>query len=203
MSDTPWTVGDRVRHPTKPEWGGGLITAVEPAQIDGKPTQRLTIRFERAGIKKLAASVARLEPAGAPSDAASRSAGPGSPLPAPDIRPDAELKALLVTIPESARDPFASLATRFERSLGLYRFRSTGGSLLDWAASQTGLADPLSRFSRHDLEDAFTRFRRQLDQHAASLGLDLVRTDQQAAARIVAAAPDDAKALMRRIAARR
>lgn len=113
---------------------------------------------------------------------------------------DTEVTERLLILPEAARDPFRSLAERFEASVRLYRYRAQGGSLLDWAAAQTGLADPLSRQSRHDLEASFARFRRRLDAHTRGLALELVKTDPAAAKRILAQAPDDAKSLMRRIA---
>ncbi|MGP1272061.1 MAG: DUF3553 domain-containing protein [Phycisphaerales bacterium] len=201
MGTHTWSFGDRVRHPGKPEWGIGHVTAVEPSQVDGVATQRVTVRFERAGLKKLAASVARLEPAG------TEPTGPrGNDPPSGDAnanRTDDELRALLIELPEACRDPFRSVAERFKASLSAYRFTGSGGSLLDWAASQTRLADPLTRFSRHDLEEAFARFRRRLDKHTTDLGLELVRAEPALAGSLVQSAPDEAKALMRRLAGRR
>ncbi len=197
-----WVSGDRVRHASKPEWGEGLVTAVEPAMVEGKPTQRLTIRFERAGIKKLAAVVAALQPAdgGAKLREADEHAAAKAALGQLD---DSKIIEVLTQVPDVARDPFRSLADRFAASLDLYRFSGEGASLLDWAAMQTGLADPLSRFSRHDLERFFERFRRALDAHSREVGLELARTDPATASKIVSGAPEPAKAAMRRVATRR
>ncbi|MEL7485389.1 MAG: DUF3553 domain-containing protein [Planctomycetota bacterium] len=197
-----WASGDRVRHATKPEWGEGVVTAVEPAMVEGKPTQRLTIRFERAGVKKLAAVVAALEPAdgGAKLREADEHAAAKAALGQLD---DSKIIEVLTQVPESARDPFRGLADRFRETLDLYRFSGDGASLLDWAAMQTGLKDPLSRFSRHDLERFFERFKRALDSHSREIGLELARKDPASASKIVAAAPEQAKAAMRRVAGRR
>lgn len=197
-----WATGDKVRHATKPEWGVGLVTAVEPAMVEGKPTQRLTIRFERAGVRKLAAIVAALEPAdsGSKLQAAEEHAAATAALGQMD---DSKIVEVLSQVPESARDPFRGLADRFKETLDLYRFSGEGASLLDWAAMQTGLADPLSRFSRHDLERCFERFQRALDAYSREIGLELARTDPASASKIVASAPEPAKAAMRRVAGRR
>ncbi|MEM9660908.1 MAG: DUF3553 domain-containing protein [Planctomycetota bacterium] len=197
-----WTSGDRVRHSTKPEWGEGMITAVEPVLVEGKPSQRLTIRFERAGVKRLAAAVAALQPAVSKSklDDAEELRAAQEALGRLD---SSEIVAVLSSLPESARDPFQPLSERFRSTLELYRFSGEGGSLLDWAAMQTGLADPLSRFSRHELEQCFGRFRRALDAHARAVGLEIARNDPSAASKIVGAAPEAAKEAMRRVAAGR
>lgn len=191
-----------MRHSARPEWGIGLVTAVEPAVIEGKPTQRLTIRFERAGLKKLAAVAADLVPAGddSPLTDADEHRAAAAALGQHD---DSGICRILAAVPEDARDPFRSLADRFARTLDLYRFNGQGASLLDWAAMQTGLADPLSRFSRHDLETYFERFRRALDTHARQLAFDMAKADPAAASRIIAEANPNAKAAMRRFAGRR
>ena len=139
MSATPWSFGDRVTHADRPEWGVGQITAVQPIMVEGRPTQRLTIRFERAGIKTLASALANIRKA----DAAPVQAEVEAPSAEAQKASDAELAKKLTSLPESVVDPFIPLAKRLETTLGLYRFSDKGGSLLDWAAMQTGLADPL------------------------------------------------------------
>lgn len=197
-----WSFGDRVVHAGKPEWGTGTVTAAEPATLEGKPTQRLTVRFERAGIRKLITAAARIVAADEASklQAADEHAAAKAALGQLDA---SKIVEVLTQVPEEAMDPFRSLAERFRLTLDLYRFSGQGASLLDWAAMQTGLADPLSRFSRHDLEGYFERFKRALDAHAAGIGLELARTDPASASKIVQAAPEPAKAAMRRVAGRR
>ena len=83
--------------------------------------------------------------------------------------------AALTELPEAMTDPFLSLQRRIEATLESYRFSNSPRSLIDWAVMQTSLDDPLSRYTRHELEDAFARFCRQRDQHLQSL----VRTARQ------------------------
>lgn len=200
MTDTQPTfeIGDRVQHPAKPEWGVGHVARASAETIDGRPAQRLTVRFERAGVKTLSTAHAALRPAGqdqsqaAPSD----NAQPETPV---EISPDQ-----MTSVPEPARDPFASPLDRLGQTLSLYRFSKDGASLLDWAAMQSGLVDPLSRFSRHDLEDLYDRFSRSLDQHLGTLVIEIKRAvgpnlradDLQ---RVIQAAPPEARAALQRV----
>jgi len=64
MANETWRTGDRLTHAGKPEWGIGTVTAVEPATQDGKPCQRVTARFDRAGLKTLSTAYADLQPPG-------------------------------------------------------------------------------------------------------------------------------------------
>jgi len=72
-------------------------------------------------------------------------------------------------LPEAMTDPFASLANRLQATLDSYRFSTEAKSLIDWAVAQTGLTDPLSQFTRHELEQVFPRYVRDRDQHLAQL----------------------------------
>ncbi len=202
MAAISWSFGDRVTHADRPEWGVGQITSVQPIVVEGRPSQRLTIRFERAGIKTLAAAVANIrKAAGDPNPVAQAEPKPALSHSSPDT--DADLTKKLAALPDDAVDPFISLPKRLETTLGLYRFSDKGGSLLDWAAMQTGLADPLSRFLRHDLEIQFAAFRRALDRHAGELGSQLARMDKARLAVITAKAPEAGQHALRRALARR
>lgn len=204
MSSISWSFGDRVIHTDRPEWGVGQITAVQPVMVEGRLSQRLTIRFERAGIKTLAAAMANIRRADTD--------GGGTPAVEAESKPslaetseatDAELTKKLASLPESVIDPFIPLAKRLATTLGLYRFSDKGGSLLDWAAMQTGLADPLTRFLRHDLEIHFAAFRRALDRHAGELGAQLGRQDKAALQEVTQNAPEAGQQALRRALARR
>jgi hypothetical protein len=186
MTETIWRRGDRVVHASRPEWGVGEVTGATSFREGGVDAQRLTIRFARAGTKTISTAVARLVPAGAVHAASpeAREAKPRSKAPAPTTAPEAgaipdagALAARLVRIPDDASDPFRPLTARLEAAADLYRFEDSGRALLDWAAAQTGLADPLSVFSRHDLEEAFERFSTLRDAHLRSL-VQLARRDE-------------------------
>ena len=72
-------------------------------------------------------------------------------------------------LPDAMTDPFASLANRLQATLDSYRFSTEARSLIDWAVTQSGLTDPLSQFTRHELEQVFPRYVRDRDQHLAQL----------------------------------
>jgi len=75
----------------------------------------------------------------------------------------------LTALPETMTDPFGSIASRLVATLDSYRFSTEARCLLDWAVAQTGLDDPLTKYTRHELEEAFPRFTRQRDRHLQDL----------------------------------
>lgn len=187
-----FALGDRVRHAARPEWGVGEITAAESLVQDGKPTQRLVIRFERGGFKTLSSAFADLRPASELPPVASEKSI--DPLAAPDESAEERLLA----IPDTATDPFIPLKKRMIATLGLYRFTGNGGSLIDWACMQTGLKDPMVRFNRHELEEFFKRFRFALDQHLARLGKDARRQEPGLLDELAPTIGADARQVLRR-----
>lgn len=221
-AQSKWESGDRVVHASKPEWGTGRVERAESVVQDGKPCQRLTIRFERAGKKTLSTAFATLRSAdGKPAiDRAKRQAEPEeNPAPkAPRTRavptteapPEserftldpAEAQEIMSAIPDGASDPFRPLADRLTATLNLYRYEPSGRSLLDWAAIQSGLGDPLSVFNRHDLELHFERFRVRLDQHLAAL-LQACRREKVDPGPILGSASPAAQRALSRINAHR
>lgn len=170
-SSTTYSVGDKVRHRQRPEWGTGSVTKIETVSMRGTRDQRIWVRFPNAGLKTMLASLSQLDRA----DAAPPATASGATQP---FRDDDTLlgrearheggwlgeiakkkpEDAMVALPAAASDPFLSLERRLECILGLYRFEAVGGKLIDWAVAQSGLDDPLSRFNRHELEAFFTRF---------------------------------------------
>lgn len=63
MATRTFAKGESVIHSGKPEWGPGDIVAAEGQLHEGKPCQRLTIRFARAGLKTISTAFADLRPA--------------------------------------------------------------------------------------------------------------------------------------------
>lgn len=198
--------GDRVTHRNRPEWGAGTVTLAEPASHNGAACQRLTIRFDRAGAKVLSTALAPLqafsgskfdEPNGISEVSGgdqfmSRQSTANSPFGLPrtsvsaDLEPDpllslkptaSEKREMLLKVPDDATDPFVTPRKRLERTLALFRFSAHGGSLLDWAAMQTQLKDPLSAFNRHELEDAFKWFQNRLEQHLRTVLREVRKAD--------------------------
>jgi hypothetical protein len=193
--------GDTVIHADKPEWGTGVVTAASKMMHEGKPAQRLTLRFERAGLKHVNTALANIRPAdeadipaqgaASPHDADfTHEDGPPAAGAAPgegswfDEAASGDIPERMARLPEATRDPFATLEQRLRSTLKLYRFSDEGGSLLDWAAMQTGLCDPLTRFSRHELEQYFQRFATERAKRFKSLLLEAKRKDPALARRM-------------------
>lgn len=186
---------DKVRHAKQPGWGVGVVLTAQRISHEGKPCQRLTVRFDQAGKKTVSTAFAdlrRLEAAGsddtpptAKKPAAGRSTRPQRvPKPA-TIAPVATaeqpspevLAARIIAIPEDLANPFRPIADRLHAAAEAYRFDPATRDLLDWATIQTGLHDPLSVFSRHDLEQHYQTYRIHLDRHLKTL-LDECRTSR-------------------------
>ncbi len=220
MPATSWKKGDLVVHPSKLEWGVGEVLTAQSILHEGKPCQRVGVRFTRAGMKVLSTAFANLAVAPAHLTGAAPAGDQPRPLPfaparpfppdepeaAGDLAPDdappepdrRETTARLRALPERATDPFTPLPARLAATLDLYRFEPRGGSLLDWAAAQAGLRDPLSLYSRHELEQHFETFRVALDAHARDLARDLRRQDAAKCDALLAAAPPRAAQSLRR-----
>lgn len=215
--------GDTVVHAGKPEWGPGDVLSVEGATHEGKPVQRVTIRFARAGLKTLSTAFAELRPAPAtgkvPTSGGSESlpsnpvmAGVAKPAeashvqqvnvamvePDPDFAVDITAEALQ-KLPEAASDPFLPLIARLKATLAVYKYAESPAGLIDWAVTQTALRDPLSKYSRHDLEVAFERFRISVDNHLRKL-LPLARKESpKEVDALLAGASSGARQAMRRV----
>lgn len=204
-----WSFGDRVIHAHRPEWGTGVVSNATSTQHEGQPCQMLTIRFDRAGLKTLSTAFALLLPATEAAIAQAAAAVPDAKGPAEHgadpFAPAAptggveQAKEAMLRVPESARDPFMPLPGRIKATFNLYRYGKQGGALLDWAAAQTGLADPLSLFSRHELEQLFDRFAINRDQHLKKLVLDQKKHDASELTRLLSAAPAAAQQALRRM----
>lgn len=73
------------------------------------------------------------------------------------------------SLPEAMTDPFAGLGRKLRVTLDSFRFGNDPRSLTDWAVAQTGLNDPLTKYNRHELEEAFKRFARERERHLVEL----------------------------------
>lgn len=196
--------GDRVRHAGKPEWGAGEVTKAQGLLQSGVKCQRLSIRFERAGLKHLSTAAANIRPADEPVGAAS-SPDPARPTPLDPLEPPSreEMLARLATLPPEAIDPTRSARSRVEAMLSLYRFSADGGSLLDWAATQTRLADPLAEFSRAELEERFVRFSDARDRALRDLVADIAARSGVPVGHLRDGLPTPARDALARLDARR
>ena len=175
MPTTParkFQIGDRVIHPSKPEWGVGLVSTTAMSEHEGSPCQRLAIRFDRAGLKTISTGFVDLQTATDQPLSSNRETPKASandtisPLEGADEK---QTREIMSRLPDAATDPFSTPAKRLRATLALYRFEPSGGSLIDWAAAQSALADPLSRFNRHQLEEYFHAFARNRSQQLSKV----------------------------------
>ncbi len=108
-------------------------------------------------------------------------------------------KAAMLKISDDATDPFATPLQRFEATVRLFRFQPTGKSLLDWAAIQSGLADPMSRYNRHELEKFFEQWCIGRDNHLRKVAQELRKADPGALQRAITQAPSVVQQTLRRL----
>ncbi len=206
----PLSIGDKVRHRQRPEWGIGSVTKLETITLKGVRDQRVWIRFPNAGLKTMLASVAELDRADASSGPAPTApGGPEETLVAREARHEGgwlgeiakrKPEDAMTTLPSSASDPFLPVEKRLDLVLGLFRFASTGARLIDWAVAQSGLNDPLSRFNRHELEAFFERWTYERDLALSRLVQEAKKSEagrEHLEARLAAATPEIQKAMRR------
>lgn len=197
-------------HRARPEWGVGSVTEAQKSVQDGMNCQRLTVRFEHGGLKTVSTAFAELHRVEGVMGSSSlaqtgTAAGPRNGLSTLRLPVSietegadlAEVRARLGTLPDEASDPFRPLASRIRATVELYRYTDQGALLLAWATAMTGLADPLSKVSRHDLEQAFSRFEVLRDRHLSQLMQAAPREGIDAQA-IIKSMPVDAQRALQR-----
>lgn len=164
LTPTMYTQGMQVRHRQRPEWGAGTVSRVEQLTRGTTRDQRLWIKFGAAGLKTLLASAADLEVvegtgAAEHTFAAREIASEGGWLgQIAKKRPEQAMSEL----PPDTTDPFLTPERRLKNLLGLFRFDGNT-KLIDWAVAQSGLDDPLSRFTRIELEAFYKDWSRERD----------------------------------------
>ena len=201
---TSFKIGEKVRHCKRPEWGVGSIAKIEVITREGRPDRRIWIRFPNVGEKTVLASLAELEHVETDSLATAASSSPT--LADMHARADAgwlgeisksKPEDMMIALPDAATDPFIPVARRLKNTFALYRFDG-GSKLIDWAVAQSGLNDPMSRFSRHELESFFQRWRFALDAQLGKL-LQEARKEPGSLEDASRGAPPAAMAAMRKI----
>lgn len=211
MTDKRFEFGDRVRHAKRPEWGIGSIVKAEEMSVNGVRAQRVSVRFPNAGLKTISTAHAELEIVGDLGDPAGDGGNSDHPVAAWDKMKDSEwlgevaqrkVDEVMVSVSPQVRDPFNSLKARLTGCLALYRFDRTGRGLIDWAVAQSGLDDPLSRFTRHELELLFDQWATQRDEHLDKL-LSETGGDRSLINELLASAPREAAGAVRRLTSNR
>ena len=195
MIEATYKKGDRVRHPSKPEWGVGVVSKDEVTTRGETTDLRIWVRFPSIGEKTLLASVAGLELIEAQAFSSAIHARPsvtdvdvakGGGWLGSISKKSAE--ELMTALPGEATDPFVNPKRRFETTMALYRFDGTPARLVEWSIAQSGLDDPMSRFNRQELEQLYKRWMFHLDAHLLKL-LGELRRERVAIDQLVATAP--------------
>ena len=181
---------------------------------NGSRSQSISIRFANEGLKVLNTAVAEIELVNFEHN---EEVGKAKDHPMLQwqqfsegdwLAPMAQRKIqeAMVALPENVRDQFCSIKRRLKQTLELFRFERTGSSLIEWAIAQSGMDDPLSRFTRQELELLFDRWVTHRQDHLQKLlqeafaNIDIARAEVDA---LLADAPLSAKEYVRRITAKR
>lgn len=202
-------VGDIAIHPNCPEWGSGKVKEALPATHEGRVVQRLRVDFSNAGSKWINTGIAPLQkktgkeaPAPAMRIAPSLAAAPATSREKADALPDRgwldELESAksgngfgsipdLWDLPTALTDIMRSPEERLGLTCEAYKFSHEPGPLFQWAVAQSGLDDPLSRYSRMELEQAYFRYSRLRDDHLFDLCRQLKRENKMHLVKEIAA----------------
>lgn len=164
--------GDIVIHPKRPQWGDGRVVSAIKINHEGQVGQRLVVRFANHGQTTINTAVVPLISKETVSDMSSTTSYSHSGQGWLDALSRDANGHELFKLPEELIDPFATLEKRFEATLISIKRLPDGKDprgLLDWAVGQTGMNDPLTKYTRPELEQAFSRFARNREQHLAGL----------------------------------
>jgi len=165
--------GDVVTHPRRPEWGQGVVKTAQAIVHEGSAAQRLSIEFANHGRVVINTAVAPLAPKGNKQTMSSSIAAGKGWL--DQLERSNKNSHELWELPEALTDVFSSDLQRLNATLDSYKYTTEPRPLIDWAVVQTGMNDPLTKYTRHDLEQAFARFARNRDLHLKELIRQLKR----------------------------
>ena len=182
MAEIPqFAPGDTVVHATRPEWGDGVVDEAVKITHEGKAAQRLVVKFIHHGRVTLNTAIAPLlsKDAAFPMNTPKMSTEKKNPFSATAAAHAAanaanardkgwldmfeKKESELHKLPDALNAPFTSLSARLEATLDTYRFSTEARSLIEWAVAQTGLSDPMTKYTRHELEVGFERYARDRD----------------------------------------
>ncbi len=151
---TPELVGRRVCNPTRPEWGAGTVLRIQTTDVAGQTVHRISVQFT-TGHRTLVVPPGRLA---TPQAEPEREAG------WLDRAAKTTIDDRLAALPEAVRE-FLGTATQRIVVLGrLYELNDDAAVLLRWARSQSGVADPLTLWTRDELRASFDEFCRRRDR---------------------------------------
>ena len=180
---TPATfkVGDKVAHPKKPEWGTGVVIEARPQTHNGVQAQRLRVDFANKRNTTINTAIAPLVPGDAINKNFHTPKGLGQDMSMStgadklgsgwldQLEGKSSGKRELWDLPDGCDDPFSSDAEQLDATLETFKYSTDPGPLFQWAVVQTGLDDPLSKYTRVELEQAFPRYARDRDNRLFEL----------------------------------
>ncbi|MCG3126561.1 MAG: hypothetical protein CHACPFDD_01408 [Phycisphaerae bacterium] len=155
----PTLVGRIVQVATKPEWGRGTVLRVQTTHAGGHPQHRVSIQFAVGHRQLLIPPGSICEPADEPERA------PGWI----DAVACATVDDRLRRLPLDATQVLGTLAQRLAALAPHFCVSDDERSLLRWARAQTGVGDPLSRWTRDELQAALAQFERHRDGYVREL----------------------------------
>ena len=200
IEERKYQKGDVVIHRRRPEWGQGVVDQATLIQHDGQPAQRIVARFTHRGRVTLNTAIAPIAIKDSDPSVAERDAAAGG-LDGLATDDHFQIQRRLASLLPSMTDPLSSLTARLRATLDSYRYGDTPWDagqprdprrLVDWAIAQTLLSDPLSRFTRHELEQAYPRFARDRDEHFIQLVRQAIKQGCQDQLRALATQVRDA-----------
>lgn len=156
MSELPLDaglVGQRVCNPNRPEWGTGEVLRVQRTQVNGQTVHRVSVQFA-TGHRQIVIPPGRLA---YPEEEVTREAG------WLDSISGRTVDDRLAQVPEALREMLALPADMLRAVAPLFAYTAEPDSLQTWARRQTGVADPLTHWSRDELQKAFEVFCRERD----------------------------------------
>jgi len=166
----------------KPEWGAGRVLKVLSTTVAGAAQHRVTIQFTH-GTRTLVSPPARLiEP---------QVETERKPAGWIDSLAGATIDERLKRVPDDVLRVLGGIQSRLAAVYPLYDFRDDPHSLSKWARGQTGVADPLSHWTRDELTLAFAEFCRERDAHLRGLLAVLKQTEGPVAVQEAIAAVDE------------
>ena len=178
-ASTAFNTGDMVMHPRRMEWGEGVVNHASNITHQGVSAQKLQVDFKHHGRVTINTAIAPLvsrESVSAMSTSTPTGMGQGW---LSSLEEQNKTEHELWQLPESLTDPFLSTAVRLRNVLDTYRFSisrsdpNSAKSILEWAIAQTGLTDPMTRYTRQEMEQAFPRYARSRDNLLADMVLTL------------------------------
>ena len=164
-------VGQKVCNPARPEWGQGTVLRIQTSPVGGQPVYRVSIQFS-TGHRVIQVPPGRL---------ACPQAGPQREAGWLDKAARQTTDDRLAALPESVREFLGTSAQRLVVIARLYEVGDDATSLMTWARSQSGVADPMSLWSRDEIRVAYDEFCRRRDTLLREIVAAIRRTSGPAA----------------------